>query len=278
VKKQYKMFIFGETLQKAIDQLPETEQLRFYRMIARYGIDGVEPELTGFEGAVWVQMKDMIDNTMPAQRGAPKGNENAKQKNNSNELFQEKQFDLIETNKTIEDELFQEKQFDLIETNTAMYNENDNVNEKEKEKENGDENEEAPFSFPPFSETKAVNQARQTEPSEPRETGPPKKDAAAVFEEVKSRWKEVTGQETKETLLTVAPAKRERFVNALAIYSLDDIYNAIANYWYAKTHPDKFDIGGRVYGNLFGFLENGVSQFYLDPPVEANFRRQKNGG
>jgi hypothetical protein len=278
MKKRYKMFVFGETLQKAIDQLPETEQLRFYRMIVRYGIDGVAPELTGLEAAVWVQMKDMIDNTMPAQRGAPQGNANAnaKQKNNSDELFQQNQFDLIETNETnetIKDELFQQNQFDLIETNAAMYNENenDNDNANEKEKENG---ESPPSSFSPFSETAAINQARQAGQADPRETGPPEKNYAKVFEAAKARWQEVTGQETKETLFTVSPAKRERFVNALAVYSLEDIFNAIENYWHTKNHPEQYDINNRIYGNLVGFLENGVSQFYSDDMVKANFRRQ----
>jgi hypothetical protein len=63
MKKQYKMFVFGETLQKAIAQIPETEQLRFYRIIVDYGINGIEPKLGGFEAAVWVQMKDTIDRT-----------------------------------------------------------------------------------------------------------------------------------------------------------------------------------------------------------------------
>jgi hypothetical protein len=260
------MFVFGETLQKAINQIPESEQLRFYRIIVDYGINGTEPELTGFEAAVWVQMKDMIDNTMPRKRGAPEGNGNAKQKNNSPELFQEKQLETIETNETIKDELFQEKQLEIIETKAPMYmyNGNGNGNVNENEKENGN----PPASFQDF-----------LKPSLSNATGPPEKDYVMIFEAVKSRWKEITGQETRETLLTISPARRERFINTLAIYSLEnDIFNAIANYWYTKNHPELYDIKGRVYGNLMGFLENGVSQFYKDGPVKANFERQENGG
>ena len=140
MRNQYKMFVFGETLQKAIAEIPESEQLRFYRIIVDYGINGVEPELTGFEAAVWVQMKDMIDNTMPRKRGAPAGNDNAKQKNNSAELFQENQLnqlETIETNETIKDELFQENQLEIIETNAPMNNENGNGNENEMKKRMG---------------------------------------------------------------------------------------------------------------------------------------------
>jgi hypothetical protein len=99
-----------------------------------------------------------------------------------------------------------------------------------------------------------------------------------IFEEIKSKWKEATGQDTRETLFQVPTAKRERFINTLAVYSLDDIFNAIGNYSFSRSNPEEFDIGGRVYGNLVGFLENGVSQFYHDAAVNGNFRRQKHGG
>jgi hypothetical protein len=108
-------------------------------------------------------------------------------------------------------------------------------------------------------------------------TGPPEKNYAMIFEEVKAKWKEVVGQETRETLFTVSPAKRERFVNTLAIYSLEDIFNAIGNYQIMRNDPDEFDIGGRTYGNLIGFLENGVSQFFYDQSADSNFRRRNHG-
>jgi hypothetical protein len=63
----YRKFIFGETLEKALEAIPEEHQLRFYKIIKDYGLHGVEPDLSGFELAAWVQMKDMIDNSMPTQ-------------------------------------------------------------------------------------------------------------------------------------------------------------------------------------------------------------------
>jgi hypothetical protein len=84
---------------------------------------------------------------------------------------------------------------------------------------------------------------------------------------------------TRETLFTVPPSKRERFINTLVNYSLDDIFNAIENYKITKETPEIWDIGGRIYGNLFGFLENGVNQFFDDKIVRVNFlREKKNGG
>jgi hypothetical protein len=66
-KKRYRKFVFGETLDIAIESLPEEYQFRFYRYIKNYGLYGIEPELEGLELPVWVQMKTMIDNTMPKQ-------------------------------------------------------------------------------------------------------------------------------------------------------------------------------------------------------------------
>jgi hypothetical protein len=122
-----------------------------------------------------------------------------------------------------------------------------------------------PISLPPFQNKNF-----------PGTIDPPEKNYSAIFESVKIKWKEIIGQETKETLFTVPPPKREKFINTLKDYSLEDICTAIGNYCYARKHPDEFDVGSRVYGSLFGFLENGVCQFYKDEIVTANFRKRKN--
>jgi hypothetical protein len=105
--------------------------------------------------------------------------------------------------------------------------------------------------------------------------GLPEKNYAVIFEKVKAKWKEVIGQETRDTLLTVPLPKREKFINTLANYSLEEIFNAIGNYHTARSHPEKYDIGGRTYGTLYGFLESGVSQFFQDEIAVKNFRRKK---
>jgi hypothetical protein len=103
----------------------------------------------------------------------------------------------------------------------------------------------------------------------------PEKNYAVIFEKIKERWKEVIGQDTRGNLFTVPPMKREKFINTLANYTLDEIFNAIGNYRTVRNSPEKFDIGGRTYGNLYGFLENGVSQFFQDEVTLENFRRKK---
>jgi len=59
---EFKKFIFGETLEQAIEAIPEEYQLKFFRFIKNYGLHGIEPELTGFELATWVLMRESIDN------------------------------------------------------------------------------------------------------------------------------------------------------------------------------------------------------------------------
>jgi hypothetical protein len=125
------------------------------------------------------------------------------------------------------------------------------------------EREEEPL--PSFSKSGELNPKKDSPPS----SG----DPAMIFEKVKARWKEVTGQETRETLLQISYARRERFINTLVNYEIGEIFNAITNYHFTKGNPDDYDIGSRVYGNLYGFLENGVSQFFTDDVVNANFRR-----
>jgi hypothetical protein len=166
----------------------------------------------------------------------------------------------------IKDNLLQQEIFateNPSKTDFAVANDNGNVNGNV----NGNENGNGPPSFPPF-----------LNPNFSNTTGPPEKNYAMIFEEVKAKWKAVVGQETKENLFQVSPTKLERFINTLAIYSLEDIFNAIGNYNIARNDPEEFDIGGRIYGNLVGFLENGVSQFFEDGTAESNFRRPKHDG
>ena len=86
---EFKKFIFGETLERALEAIPEESQLRYYRIVKDYGLHGIEPDLSGFELSTWIQMKDMIDITIPkknnaspiGKKGAPFGNKNANKTN-----------------------------------------------------------------------------------------------------------------------------------------------------------------------------------------------------
>jgi len=95
----FRKFVFGETLEKAIEAIPEEYQLKYYRIVKNYGLHGIEPEkLAGFELSTWIQMKAMIDNTIPSRnnaspvgtkkRGAPFGNTNAQKKDSGDKTIE----------------------------------------------------------------------------------------------------------------------------------------------------------------------------------------------
>ncbi|MGP1459922.1 MAG: DUF6291 domain-containing protein [Treponema sp.] len=56
-------FIFYETFKRQLDELKNADQLRFYKAIAAYGIDGIEPDFSGMAKALWIQFKFAIDQT-----------------------------------------------------------------------------------------------------------------------------------------------------------------------------------------------------------------------
>jgi hypothetical protein len=118
--RNYKKFTFGETLESAINAIPENEQLRFYKYIMNYGLHGIEPVLSDFELATWVQMRDVIDNTKH-QGGAPLGNQNAKKDNNNSET--------TENNSETTEQPFKNKKENI----NIKLNLNKNINEKERE-------------------------------------------------------------------------------------------------------------------------------------------------
>jgi hypothetical protein len=266
-RKKFDRFCFGDSLDEVINSLPEEYQLRYFKYIVNYGLKKIDPpsgELPGLEKTVWIQIRNIIDITRPKKGGQP-GNGNAAKDDDGPDTGTGGPEAADGTNETNgnEGERTETNETNGNEGGNININVNDNINVNKNKKENGNGNP-PPFSFPPF-----LNQSFSEPPCLPD------KNYAAVFEKVKAKWKEITGQETRESLLTVSPVKREKFIHTLADYSLDDIFNAIGNYHLARSHPEKFDIGGRTYGSLIGFLENGVRQFFTDDIVNFNFRKEK---
>jgi len=142
---EFKKFVFGETLEQALDALPDEMQLRFYRMIKNYGLHGIEPELTGVELAVWVQMKAMIDITIPKRHnaspvgkiGAPYGNKNAQKTNENNS----------ENNQNNSGELNSENNSENNKQLSPNANDNANDNGNENENDNANENPQSLFLY-----------------------------------------------------------------------------------------------------------------------------------
>ncbi|MBR0031904.1 MAG: hypothetical protein IJP61_06430, partial [Treponema sp.] len=55
-------YIFYETFYKVLEELDKETKLKFYEALTEYGLFGKEPEFTGIEKALWIQMKFGIDN------------------------------------------------------------------------------------------------------------------------------------------------------------------------------------------------------------------------
>ena len=55
-------YIFYETFYKVLEELDKETKLKFYEALSEYGLFGKEPEFTGIEKALWIQMKFGIDN------------------------------------------------------------------------------------------------------------------------------------------------------------------------------------------------------------------------
>jgi hypothetical protein len=78
-RKKFNYFCFGGSLEEAVNSLPEEHRYRYLQYIINYGLHKREPppeELPGFEKALWLQMKNTIEITMPS-RGGQHGNANA---------------------------------------------------------------------------------------------------------------------------------------------------------------------------------------------------------
>ena len=88
----------SETTFNQIDSLPENMQLKYYRAVCDYGLNGIEPNFKGVEKSVFIPMRDLIDYSNDRSRinadngrkgGAPEGNQNRKQaKSTDLNLFQ----------------------------------------------------------------------------------------------------------------------------------------------------------------------------------------------
>ena len=63
-------FVFYETFELVIEELPEEMQLKFYRYITQYGLHGIEPEVTGIEKAIWTQIQFAIDQAQNRRKRA----------------------------------------------------------------------------------------------------------------------------------------------------------------------------------------------------------------
>ena len=82
-KQSRDYFPFFRSFFDAISDLDDTAQLELYRAIARYSLDGEEPELKGIASTIWKVIFPNLRNSRKQYEnglkgGAPKGNANAR--------------------------------------------------------------------------------------------------------------------------------------------------------------------------------------------------------
>ena len=58
--QEFSTFVMSETTLNQIKALPPETQLKFFWAVANYGVDGIEPDFSGIEFAVWIPMRDLI--------------------------------------------------------------------------------------------------------------------------------------------------------------------------------------------------------------------------
>lgn len=77
---------------ESIKDLPDDKRLFFLESVIEYGLNGIEPTVTGLEKSLWVSIKSSIDANIRRYNtsvengkkgGAPKGNKNAKKQPDS---------------------------------------------------------------------------------------------------------------------------------------------------------------------------------------------------
>ena len=135
-------FVFYETFESVIEELPEEMQLKFYKYITQYGLHGIKPEVTGIEKAIWTQIQFAIDQAQNRRKRAiENGNkggrpnktitENNPNETQKNQTITENNPDITENNRSIT----QAKPNNNLNVNVNVNaNANDNVNDNVKSK------------------------------------------------------------------------------------------------------------------------------------------------
>ena len=122
-------FVFYETFESVIEELPEEMQLKFYKYIKQYGLHGIEPEVTGIEKAIWTQIQFAIDQ---AQNRRKRAIENGNKGGRPNKTITQKNQTITQNNPDIT----QAKPNNNLNVNVNV-NANDNVNVNDNVKSKG---------------------------------------------------------------------------------------------------------------------------------------------
>ena len=66
-------FVFYQSFYEALRELPDKSRLKVYDSVCEYGLNGIEPELTGMEKAIFTLIKSQIDRRNQRVENGKKG-------------------------------------------------------------------------------------------------------------------------------------------------------------------------------------------------------------
>ena len=250
--EEKKGFVFYETFYEVLSILPDDLKLKFYTALTEYGLFNKEPEFTGIEKALWLQMKFGIDSAKEryARRvengkkgGAPKNNQNA-EKTTENNLGEPK---------TTENNLGEPK------TTENNLNDNDNVNDNVNDKENddGDDNKNIPRG------EKSPEKAGALPPSPPLLSEPQKEYSRVIFEKFRNAGLPCQ----KSDFFKFQSCDFRLALQKIKGFSSNEVLAAVDNYIFELKNPESYQL--REYS-----FDNFVGSKTFSNCLPANYRTQ----
>jgi hypothetical protein len=247
-------FVFYRSFAEAIDELPDDEQLKLYRAIKEYALNGTVPELSGTEKAIFILIKPQLyANNMKYENGRKGGRKSEEEPTGTEAEPRGKQ------------------------TGTeAEPNENENENENENgggffendfENDRGGVFSENDFASENGEGVSPKNEEGDLPPDKPIER---KADATTIFNWARKFWNEL-GLLPECRDIAIRPLDLSEVLLTFRSYSWDEIKNAIGNYlWHLSAGPEYRPPA--PYGSLAGFLKTGVARYCKDEKLDAQFK------
>jgi hypothetical protein len=304
-RKKYKSFVFGESLFLSLKEMEAADQLRYYNYITNYGLYGVEPQLSGFERIVWLQMKTLISNLKDGRGGSgdtedaggeddpfvPNGTDSTNGTNGTNGTNSTDSTNSTNgtnsTNSTNSTNLSlnknenkNENENQYLKINESTHTDSDTRDPEscvyvfENPKKPGkpekpppaeDENQPRVFSF--FEKPKPRG---QSPPASPEDCGNILMAWNKTYPGGGGVEREVNLPECRLLPFNFNARQSEIFARALLQYSAEEIINAIKNYVWMTGNPEKVRLV-LAYGSIFNFLEKALPSFVKDDVFDNSY-------
>ena len=264
----FSTFVMSETTINQIKVLPPEIQLKFFWAVTNYGIDGIEPEFSGMELAIWIPMRDLIKNSKQKddqwhekqrENGKKGGNPNFK-KGAANPYYPKS--DITQDNPDITQ--------DNPEQPKISHNGNGNGKEKE-----------ISFSSPPDDPSIAHTEKGDGPSQAGHGPSPPdnkpiesREDAITLWNRAREFWNERKLKPECRDLM-MRGSDQSEVLRTFQFYSWKEIRNAIGNYAWHKFKAGPEFRPPPPYGSLAGFLKTGVEKYHDDNSLDQQFKEER---